>query len=359
MRGIRKPRPILADRHVVDQRRLVGELVDRNGRPGPGVIDVRAASKPARDEQQTMSHVDGHPDRHAPVGRVDEQLRRPTLDVASEDVAREQVAGVEDRTGALGDPLGGARTRQHDRLIGTRRRRRRGDRHERRKQDRQHHNAIPVHTVPLSRLELRRTQDRPYVATRRPATALSERREWQRAGVRTRPMATRGTSSRRHWATVDCRMPEREMGLARVARSPMEAAVMAATAVDEEVMGRHGVSDRAAPGRRGLEWAVSVAKSRLAVQRRRDAEQRPRAVRRRRERAVGGVEVLTRRHGGRLGAHPGRRQSLGCGASIGGVQGSAWTERPVARGGVELGAVCLEVGVFGRVRAVLVAGGVR
>jgi hypothetical protein len=65
-------------------------------------------------------------------------------------------------------------------------------------------------------------------------------------------------------ATVDCRMPEREMGIAWVAWSPMQAAVMAATAVHEEVMGWQGVSDRAAPGRRGLD-GVWVAKSRLVV----------------------------------------------------------------------------------------------
>jgi hypothetical protein len=53
-----------------------------------------------------------------------------------------------------------------------------------------------------------------------------------------------------------------------------------------------------------------------------------------------------------------RLQSLGGGASIGGVQGSTWTELPSASGGAELGAVGLEVGVFGRVRFVLVAGGV-
>jgi hypothetical protein len=53
-----------------------------------------------------------------------------------------------------------------------------------------------------------------------------------------------------------------------------------------------------------------------------------------------------------------RLQSLGCGASIGGVQGSAWTEFASARDGVELGAVGLEVDVFRRVRLVLVAGGV-
>ena len=56
------------------------------------------------------------------------------------------------------------------------------------------------------------------------------------------------------------------------------------------------------------------------------------------------------------GRHAGCLQSRAARASIGGVQGSAWTELPSVRGGVVLGALCLEV-VFGRIRSVLVGVG--
>jgi hypothetical protein len=62
-------------------------------------------------KEQVVVDVGGHPHGHAARGSVDEQLRGASLDVAAEDVAREQITGVKRSAAAVGDAFGRARAR--------------------------------------------------------------------------------------------------------------------------------------------------------------------------------------------------------------------------------------------------------
>ena len=55
--------------------------------------------------------IKDHAERVTPVWRVDELLRSPAADIASENVAGEQLSGVEGGTAAFRNPFRGFRTR--------------------------------------------------------------------------------------------------------------------------------------------------------------------------------------------------------------------------------------------------------
>jgi hypothetical protein len=58
--------------------------------------------------------VEGHAERHTTIGRVNEPLRSPVANVAAENVTTKQIAGIERRTLAFRNALGGRRTGQND-----------------------------------------------------------------------------------------------------------------------------------------------------------------------------------------------------------------------------------------------------
>jgi hypothetical protein len=63
-----------------------------------------------------VGDIGGHAHGHAAGRGVDEQLGGAALEVAAEDVAGEQVTGVEGGAAASGDALGRTRARQHNHL---------------------------------------------------------------------------------------------------------------------------------------------------------------------------------------------------------------------------------------------------
>jgi hypothetical protein len=70
----------------------------------------------AGDEQQPVGGVGGHAHGHTAREGVDEPLDGAMVEVAAEDVASEQVAGVEAGPTGGGDALGRARPGQQDHL---------------------------------------------------------------------------------------------------------------------------------------------------------------------------------------------------------------------------------------------------
>jgi hypothetical protein len=107
--------PFACHSHIVDERSpCATELIGRDRLAGASVVDVCLPGLAAGDEEQIVTTVEGHAERVATIGRINELLCSAAAKVTSIDVTGEQLTCIERGSLAFRDALRGVGTAQHN-----------------------------------------------------------------------------------------------------------------------------------------------------------------------------------------------------------------------------------------------------